>query len=61
MQLLFVTKEKRNLDLIAGIDANNKPFICFHCFMQSKQAHAYTLDVGVAAQYLLTDNISEYF
>ena len=52
-----VTKERRNLFLIAGIDANNKVFTCFHCFMPSKQARAYHWALRVAARHLLTDNV----
>ena len=52
-----VTKERRNLFLIAGIDANNKVFTCFHCFMTSKQARAYHWALRVAARHLLTDNV----
>ena len=52
-----VTKERRNLFLIAGVDANNKVFTCFHCFMPSKQARAYHWVLRVAARHLLTDNV----
>ena len=32
-----VTKERRNLFLISGVDANNKVFTCFHCLcLQNK-------------------------
>ena len=52
-----MTKERRNVFLIAGIDANNKVFTCFHCFMPLNQARAYHWALRVAAQYLLTDNV----
>ena len=52
-----VTKERRNLVLIAGVDANNKVFTCFHCFMPSKQARAYHWVLRIAARHLLTDTL----
>ena len=52
-----VTKERRNVFLISGTDANNKVFACFHCFMPSKQARAYHWALRVATRHLLTDNV----
>ena len=55
-----VTKERRNLFLIAGVDGNKKVFTCFHCFMPSKQAKAFHWALQVAARHLLTDNILSF-
>ena len=52
-----VTKERRNLFIIAGVDANNKILTCFHCFMPSKQDCAYHWALQVAARNVLTNNI----
>ena len=49
-----VTKEQRNLFLIAGIDGNNKVFTCFHCYMPSKEAHAFNWTLCVAMAQLLS-------
>ena len=50
-----VTKKRMNLFLMAGIDANNKVFTCFHSFMPSKQARAYHWALRVALRNFLTD------
>ena len=55
-----VTKERRNLFLIAGVDANNKVFTCFHWFIPSKQARASHWTLRVAAIHLLTDNVLSF-
>ena len=52
-----VKRERRILFLIAGIDANNKVFTCFHYFMPSKHARAYHWDLRVAARHVFTENI----
>ena len=51
-----VTKERRNLFLIAVVDANNKVFTYVHCFMPSNQARAYHWALRVALCSFLTDN-----
>ena len=43
-----VTKEQRNLFLIAGIDGNNKVFTILRCFMPSKEARAYNWALRMA-------------
>ena len=48
-----VTKEQRNLFLVAGIDGNNKVFTIFRCFMPSKEARAYNWALRIAFKNLV--------
>ena len=48
-----VTKEQRNLFLVAGIDENNKVFTIFRCFMSSKEARAYNWALRIAFKNLV--------
>ena len=48
-----VTKEQRNLFLVAGIDGNNKVFTIFRCFMPSKEARAYNWALRIAFKNLI--------
>ena len=51
-----VTKEQRNLFLMAGIDGNNKVFTIFHCFMPSKEARAYNWALRIAFKNLVGEH-----
>ena len=48
-----VTREQRNLFLMAGIDGNNQVFTIFHCFMPSKEARAYNWALRIAFKNLV--------
>ena len=52
-----VTKERRDVFIIAGIDVNDKLFTCFHCLIPSKQSRVYHWALRVAARSFLSDNI----
>ena len=51
-----VTKEQRNLFLMAGIDGNNKVFTIFRCFMPSKEARAYNWALRIAFKNLVGEH-----
>lgn len=51
-----VTKEQRNLFVIADIDENNKVFSCFYCYMPSKEARAFNWSLHSATIQVLANN-----
>ena len=48
-----ITKEQRDLFLIAGTDGNNKVFTIFRDFMLSKEARAYNWVLRIASKNLV--------